>query len=68
MHDKHIRSITKGLSWRVLATLTTVILVYAFTRKLYLAAGIGILEVITKLLIYYAHERAWDKIKWGKMN
>jgi len=66
MHDKHIRSITKGLSWRVIATLTTVILVFAFTGKLYLAAGVGVLEVITKLLIYYAHERTWDKIKWGK--
>ncbi len=66
MHDKHIRSITKGLSWRVLATLTTMILVFAFTGKLALAIGVGVLEIITKLLIYYAHERAWDKIKWGK--
>ncbi|MBW2985811.1 DUF2061 domain-containing protein [Candidatus Woesearchaeota archaeon] len=67
MVDKHIRSITKGLSWRVLASLTTVILVYAFTGKLALAAGIGILEVITKLLIYYVHERAWNNVTWGKI-
>ena len=66
MHDKHIRSITKGLSWRVFATLTTMILVFAFTGKLALAVGVGALEVITKLLIYYAHERTWDKINWGK--
>ena len=67
MHDKHVRSITKGMSWRVLATLTTVILVYAFTGKLALAAGIGIIEVVAKLMIYYAHERAWDQINWGRI-
>ena len=66
MADKHIRSVTKGLSWRVFASLTTMILVYAFTGKLALAAGVGVLEVITKLLIYYAHERAWNHITWGK--
>jgi adenylylsulfate kinase len=54
------------MSWRVLATLTTVVLVFAFTGKLALAAGIGMIEVVAKLLIYYAHERIWDKISWGR--
>jgi len=66
MTDKHVRSFAKSISWRAIATLTTMILVYVFTGKLALAAGIGIFEVVIKLMVYYAHERAWENINWGK--
>ncbi|MBW3002136.1 DUF2061 domain-containing protein [Candidatus Woesearchaeota archaeon] len=66
MADKHVRSIAKSISWRTIATLTTMILVFVFTGKLALAAGIGFFEVIIKLTVYYAHERAWDNITWGR--
>ena len=66
MADKHLRSFAKSISWRAIATLTTMILVFVFTGKLALAAGIGIFEVVIKLMIYYAHERAWENITWGK--
>ena len=68
MHEKHTRSVAKGISWRVIASLTTMILVYIFTGRLEMAAGIGLLEVISKLLFYYGHERIWNHIKWGKIN
>ena len=64
--DKHVRSIAKSISWRVIATCTTMILVFVFTGKLALAASIGFFEVIIKLTIYYAHERAWANVTWGK--
>ena len=67
MREKRIRSITKGLSWRTFATLTTMALVFIFTGKLILALGIGLFEVIAKLLLYYAHERTWNRIKWGRL-
>jgi len=65
MTDKHTRSIVKGISWRILATLTTVILVYIFTREFYIAGAVGFLEVLTKIGLYYTHERVWNVIKWG---
>ena len=62
------RSLVKACTWRFLATLTTSILVLVFTGELILAFSVGVFEVVLKLLIYYAHERIWDGIKWGKKN
>ena len=65
--DKHIRSVIKGISWRTVATLTTMLLVFIFTGKFYLAFGVGAFEILAKLCLYYAHERTWNGIKWGKI-
>lgn len=60
------RSIAKAFSWRALATLTTVSLVYVFTGETAMALSIGGLEVVVKMLVYFFHERAWDKIRFGR--
>ena len=49
-----------------MATATTVLIVFIFTGKLLLAAGVGVVEVVAKLILYYFHERIWDKIKRGR--
>jgi uncharacterized membrane protein len=64
--EKHSRTVAKAVSWRVIATITTMTLVYVFTREWVVSVGVGITEVIAKILFYYLHERAWDKIAWGK--
>ncbi|MHC4596106.1 MAG: DUF2061 domain-containing protein [Planctomycetota bacterium] len=64
--ETRLRSIVKGLAWRFLATLTTMILVLMFTRKIVLSLEIGALEVIAKLLLYYTHERVWNLVRWGR--
>ncbi len=64
--DKHKRTIAKTISFRVLATITTMILVYIFTKDLAITGSIGLLETVSKLVLYYGHERAWEKIHWGK--
>ena len=65
--DTHLRSVVKGIVWRILASLATVILVYIFTRELVIAFEVGAVEVIAKLLLYYGHERLWNIIKWGRI-
>jgi len=60
-----MRSLTKGLTWRVIATLSTIILVYIVTRNLSLTIQIGFLDVMIKFTLFYAHERAWIKVPWG---
>jgi uncharacterized membrane protein len=60
------RSIVKALTWRAIATSTTMALAYAATGDLKLAGAIGVADVIIKLFFYYAHERAWGHIAWGK--
>ncbi|MEN8146011.1 MAG: adenylyl-sulfate kinase [Campylobacterota bacterium] len=60
------RSIVKGISWRVVATSTTIIIVYVFFGRLDLAIAAGLIETVLKVGLYWAHERAWFKVHWGK--
>jgi adenylylsulfate kinase len=64
--ETNIRSIAKGFSWRLFATTTTVIIVYIFFGRLDLAIAAGIIETISKVLLYYAHEKIWQRVRWGK--
>lgn len=59
------RSIAKTISFRIIATLTTMMLVYIFTKDIKIVGLIGILDIVLKLIIYYIHERVWSKIHWG---
>lgn len=60
------RSLLKGISWRVFATSTTILIVYLFFGRLDLAIAAGILETVAKIFLYYLHERGWNKIHYGK--
>jgi uncharacterized membrane protein len=60
------RSWLKAVSWRAVATTTTMALVYALTGQLELMVGVGLLDLILKLIFYFLHERAWNMIKFGR--
>ena len=66
MKEKAYRSILKTISWRTVGTLDTIIIAYFITGDLTMAASIGSIELFTKMLLYYFHERAWNKISVGK--
>lgn len=66
MKEKRYRSVIKTISWRVTGTLDTFIVSYLVTGKIGLAASISAVEVFTKLLLYYLHERVWNKLGIGK--
>lgn len=61
-----LRSIYKTCSWRVLATTDTFIISYFIIGKFSFAAAIASIEVFTKMILYYLHERAWIKIKFKR--
>jgi adenylylsulfate kinase len=65
--ETHSRSVLKALSWRIFASMITTALVYALTGQLALSAAVGSIEFVTKLLGYWMHERAWDRLPFGKM-
>lgn len=60
------RSVVKALSWRFLATLITTGLVLAITGEGSFAATVGIADTSIKLLIYFGHERLWNRIPFGR--
>jgi len=64
--EKPIRSIAKAISWRLLGTIDTLVVSYFITGEVTLAASIASIDFVTKLILYFFHERIWNKIKWGK--
>lgn len=64
-HEAHSRSLIKAVSWRTLGSIDTFMLGWLFTGKPAVAGAIASTEVITKMILYYLHERAWSGIHWG---
>jgi uncharacterized membrane protein len=60
------RSLLKSCTWRVFATMDTFLLSWLITGHVMIAAAIGGFEIITKLVIYFVHERLWAHIRYGK--
>mgnify|MGYP003418000136 FL=1 len=65
MHETHKRSILKGVTWRVIASVTTMSVVFFVTGDLMLMASVGIIDVTLKIFFYYLHERVWGRVHWG---
>ena len=65
--EKPYRSFVKALSWRITGTVDTIVVSLIVTGKLKLAVSIGVVELFTKVLLYYAHERVWNKISFGRV-
>lgn len=59
--DSKTKTIFKTVSWRIVGTLDTMIIAYLMTGELTIAASIGTIEVFTKMILYYFHERLWNK-------
>ncbi|OQA01243.1 MAG: hypothetical protein BWY69_01441 [Planctomycetes bacterium ADurb.Bin401] len=65
--ESHLRSILKGITWRLGGTTVTIIVAWLFTDNLHIAAKIGILETVLKISVFYIHERMWNRINIGKV-
>ncbi len=66
MQDRHYRSVIKGISYRVVGTITTIMISFLITGKTGAALSIGMADVVIKVLIYYGHERVWNRIPIGR--
>ena len=60
--DSNLKSILKSISWRIVGTIDTMVISYIITGKLDTAIAIGGIEVFSKMLLYYFHERIWNKV------
>ena len=60
------RHIAKTISWRIIGTIDTMILAWIITGDPMMGLKIGGVEVFTKMILYYLHERAWYRISFGK--
>ncbi len=69
--DRPIKSIVKAITWRIVASATTFGLAYLFFYTDPFAAqkatGIAVAEAFIKMLLYFFHERLWERVRWGRM-
>ncbi len=63
---RHSRSFAKAFTWRITGTLDTFILSILVTKQIKFALAISGAELVTKIFLYYLHERIWERVKWGK--
>jgi uncharacterized membrane protein len=59
------RSLVKTISWRIVGTLDTMLISWIITGSFKWGVAIGSVEVVTKMVLYYLHERAWYKSSYG---
>jgi uncharacterized membrane protein len=64
--ETHARSVLKAISWRTLGTLDTFAISWLLTGRVEIAGSIAGLEIATKIVWYYLHERIWAAIQWGR--
>ena len=67
LRDSNLRSLLKAVSWRIVGTIDTILVSYFWTGDARKALVIGASEVITKIVLYYLHERAWARIPLGTL-
>jgi len=60
------RSITKAILWRLVAVTNSFVISWLFFETIAAALGAALAMNVTGLVIYYAYERVWNKIRWGK--
>lgn len=60
------RSLAKSIVWRLIAICTTFFSIYLVTKEIKVATTGTLLTNIINFILYYLHERIWDKIQWGR--
>lgn len=64
--ETHGRSVMKAVTWRIMGTLATTAVVFVFTRRFALSLAVGGLEFVSKIGLFWMHERVWDRLRYGK--
>lgn len=64
--DSHSRSLAKAISYRLLGSATTALVCLLLTGQLGLSAGLGALDMVVKIGLYFLHERIWNHIGFGR--
>jgi uncharacterized membrane protein len=66
--ETHARSIIKSLTWRLFGLVFTFLIGWVVTGSVKLGVTLGVLDFFAKLVTFYAHERFWMRIRWGRVD
>lgn len=59
------RHLLKAVTYRLFGSMATAAITFAFTDRADIAAGVGLIDTVAKIALYYVHERMWYRIRWG---
>jgi uncharacterized membrane protein len=66
IHESHTRSIVKAISWRCLGSFDTFLITWLITGNVVAAGSVASIESLSKIVLYYLHERAWGAVSVGR--
>jgi len=64
--ESNTRSLAKAVSYRLLGSATTALIVLLWTGKPGISIGAGVLDMLAKIGLYFLHERIWNHISFGR--
>ena len=64
--ESNTRSIAKAVSYRMLGSMVTALIVFVFSGNIKTSVGVGALDMVMKIVLYYLHERVWNHIPYGR--
>jgi len=63
--DNKARSLVKTITWRITGSGATFLIAFLILGDFSISSGIAITQLISNTILYYIHERVWNKIPWG---
>jgi uncharacterized membrane protein len=68
MKSTRTRSLVKAILYRFVGSLATFLIALLFTGEIIISGGIAVVELASKIFLYYFYERAWNLVSWGRQN
>ncbi len=66
MNESNTRSLVKTISWRLTGSGATFLIAYFISGNLTVGGTIAVIQLISNTILYYMHERIWNRVTWGK--
>lgn len=67
MNDSSIRSLAKTISWRITGSGATFLISWIISGNFVVASSIAATQIVANTILYFIHERVWNKISWGRL-
>ena len=68
MSDLNKRTVAKTISWRITGSASTFLISFLISGNFAVASSIALIQITANTILYFVHERIWNKIKWGQTN
>lgn len=66
-NDTNTRSLIKAITWRITGSGATFLISWLISGNLTMASSIAVVQLTLNTILYFCHERIWNKINWGKI-